>query len=91
MYPSQSGLPPGKSISHHLSLLQSNIPCRVPYTRQEETDPQTILERLDQRLTTNGSWGITTALAFGLAITVLAYVSGRLRYEARQSTVVQVP
>lgn len=34
--------------------------------------------KLTNNLLTNGSWGVITALAFGLAITVMAYATGHL-------------
>lgn len=56
------------------------VECSIPYTRQEiseTTNELGYLETLNNRLLTNASWGIVTAFAFGLAITVLAYVSFR--------------
>lgn len=36
------------------------------------------VSKLTNNVLTNGSWGITTALAFGFAITVMAYATGHL-------------
>lgn len=36
------------------------------------------IDRLSDLIKVNSSWGITTALAFGLAITVLAYATSHL-------------
>jgi len=61
--------------------------CSVPYTSESldftdnGVDDQLIKEsfaELNQRIQVNSSWGITTALAFGLAITVLAYATSHL-------------
>lgn len=39
---------------------------------------QADVSKLTNNVLTNGSWGVTTALAFGLAITVMAYATGHL-------------
>lgn len=47
-------------------------------TNRSNNNTAADMHDLTNNLATKGSWGITTALAFGLAITVLAYATGHL-------------
>eukprot|EP00890_Picochlorum_soloecismus_P003625 jgi/Picsp_1/4263/NSC_01772-R1_plasma membrane intrinsic protein len=69
------------------TTFNSRSGINVPYTSESldftdnGADDQLIKEsfaELNQRIQVNSSWGITTALAFGLAITVLAYATSHL-------------
>ncbi|KAL4457663.1 hypothetical protein ABPG75_012528 [Micractinium tetrahymenae] len=47
-------------------------------TNRSSSDVLADIRALTDNLSTNASWGITTALAFGLAITVMAYATAHL-------------
>ncbi|GAB4824147.1 hypothetical protein N2152v2_011193 [Parachlorella kessleri] len=47
-------------------------------TDRATNNTQIDITRLTNNILTNGSWGVTTALAFGFAITVLAYATAHL-------------
>ena len=50
----------------------------VNFTDNSPTDLRESFSELNSRIQVNSSWGITTALAFGFAITVLAYATAHL-------------